>query len=114
MPRLPPHPCAEPGCPALVDGQPRCEAHTVATRQHYDEARGNSAARGYDRQWRKVRLRVLDSEPLCRFCKVEGRITPANEVDHIDGNSRNNDRANLRPLCKPCHSARTLRDQVRR
>jgi 5-methylcytosine-specific restriction protein A len=76
-----------------------------------DDRRGSSASRGYDHRWRKIRLAVLADEPLCRMCHERGRITAAQEVDHIDGNSRNNERDNLRPLCKPCHSGRTARDQ---
>jgi 5-methylcytosine-specific restriction protein A len=79
--------------------------------QQRDRERGTRQQRGYDAAWQRVRLVVLAAEPLCRFCDAAGRIEPATEVDHIDGNSRNNDRANLRPLCKPCHSRRTARDQ---
>jgi 5-methylcytosine-specific restriction endonuclease McrA len=80
--------------------------------QAIDSRRGNSAARGYGHAWRQTRLIVLGQEPLCRFCNEAGRLTAATEVDHIDGNSRNNVRDNLRPLCKPCHSQRTARDQA--
>ena len=38
-------------------------------------------------------------------------IVPAKDVDHIDGNTNNNDASNLRPLCRVCHSTRTARDQ---
>jgi hypothetical protein len=49
----------------------------------------------------KVRLVVL-----CRFCKERGWITAADEVDHIDGDSSNNERDDLRPLCGPCQVKR--------
>lgn len=65
----------------------------------------------YNGAWRRVRLAVLAREPLCRACSEAGRVTAAEEVDHIDGNNRNNAAANLRPLCKPCHSRRTALDQ---
>jgi hypothetical protein len=35
----------------------------------------------------------------------------ATDVDHIDGNSRNNSPSNLRALCHKCHSRRTAREQ---
>lgn len=68
--------------------------------------------RGYGWAWQQIRKAALNDEPLCRTCKQEGRTTPADEVDHIDGDSHNNDRANLRPLCRPCHLKRTAKDQA--
>ena len=112
MPYAPRKPCCQPGCAALVRVSERyCTAHRRAARTQVDERRGSSAERGYGRTWRRVRLMVLADEPLCRMCKADGRLTAASEVDHIDGDSRNNQRGNLRPLCKPCHSRRTARDQ---
>jgi 5-methylcytosine-specific restriction protein A len=37
-------------------------------------------------------------------------VTPANEVDHVDGDSFNNAPSNLQSLCKPCHSAKTVKE----
>jgi len=62
------------------------------------------------RTWRKLRALVLMEEPLCRQCKSEGQLTQANEVDHIDDDSFNNQRNNLAPLCKPCHSKKTAKE----
>lgn len=69
-------------------------------------------ARGYGADWRRVRAAVLAGEPLCRFCAEVGRVTAATEVDHIrpfHGRSdpQRLDPENLRPLCTPCHRART-------
>ena len=75
-------------------------------RREVDRNRGTTAQRGYGSHWQRLRKVILASEPLCRSCGVI-----AEEVDNIDGDSRNNDPANLRPLCKPCHSRRTARDQ---
>lgn len=88
------------------------EEYADTAKAQADRRRGNSAARGYDAAWRKLRLSVLKGEPLCRHCKAEGKITPAQEVDHIDGDAWNRDRSNLRPLCKPCHSRRTAKEQA--
>lgn len=114
MPTSPPRPCSATGCPALVRGSTRyCAAHARAEQRRIDERRGSSTERGYDWTWRtRIRPAALAREPLCRMCNDEGRVTAACEVDHIDGNSRNNDPANLRPLCKRHHSQRTARDQA--
>lgn len=76
------------------------------------QRRLTTTERGYGWQWQKLRLLILADEPLCRFCKEKGIITVAEEVDHIDGNSHNNERSNLRPLCRPCHLRRTAEDQA--
>lgn len=69
---------------------------------------------GCDR-WRRLRLRVLRAEPTCRACKAIGRVTPASEVDHIlprrERPELTYEVENLQPLCKPCHSRKTRREQ---
>ena len=51
---------------------------------------------------------VLRERPLCESCRAAGRLTAATEVDHADGNVWNLEAANLRPLCKSCHSRKTV------
>jgi 5-methylcytosine-specific restriction protein A len=81
-----------------------------------DRFRGSACKRGYDRAWQKVRAVHLQREPLCRFCFEQGTLRPADVVDHVQTiNERPDlrlDRANLRSLCKPCHDARTAREQA--
>ena len=114
MPSAPPRPCREQGCRALVQGTVGyCKAHQRTVHARVDRDRGNSSARGYGHAWRtRVRPAALAREPLCRFCLEQGRTVQATEVDHVDGNSRNNDPANLRCLCHACHSRRTATDQA--
>jgi len=80
-----------------------------------DKRRGNARQRGYDADWERARLVVLAEEPMCRFCAERGDATPAREVDHIipiaDRPDLRLTRSNLRSLCRPCHSRRTVRDQ---
>lgn len=57
--------------------------------------------------WRKLRAAVLRESPLCALC----RTATATEVDHVDDDPTNNDRANLSALCKPCHSRKTNADR---
>jgi len=54
-----------------------------------------------------MRAAVLAEEPLCQAHLAKGKRVPATEVDHKDGNSHNNDRANLQGLCKSCHAKKT-------
>lgn len=65
--------------------------------------RPSAAKRGYGGKWRAVRAAFLRAHPVCA-CGA-----PACEVDHVvplrEGGS--NARANLRALCKPCHSRKT-------
>lgn len=64
---------------------------------------------GYGRAWQKLRMFVLRREPMCRSCGAA-----ANEVDHIRPRSMGgtDDLDNLQPLCKPCHSRKTLKESV--
>ena len=53
----------------------------------------------------------LHVEPLCRHCKAKGRITVADQVDHIvvpNGNGiLQRDPSNHQSLCARCHSIKT-------
>lgn len=64
------------------------------------------------KRWKKVRKRQLQIKPLCEDCEQIGRLTGANQVDHIvsmrsDGHPT--DLNNLRSLCISCHSRKTAR-----
>lgn len=110
-------PCSAPCCPVLV-AKGRCEAHTKRRWQAQDERRGTAHARGYDAQWRKLRLWFLQRNPLCADCRKHGYVTAAYEVHHIvpiaQAPERRLDPDNLASLCKPCHSRISLRDSVAR
>lgn len=104
-------PCLEPGCPAVATERGRCAEHAAPAeaerRRTHDARRGSSTARGYGYRWQKLRAMVLRREPRCRDCSAAGRVTLAEQVHHIDGNSRHNALENLMPLCASCHSRRT-------
>lgn len=73
--------------------------------------RPKTADRGYGSAWRRLRLLHLHAHPLCEDCLLEGRTTPASEVDHVTPLARGgtHDDANLRSLCKTHHSRKTAR-----
>lgn len=68
-------------------------------------------------KWRKTREYVLDREPLCRICLENGKVKPAEIVDHITPISKKDYDdyinkgeesivlafENLRPLCHYHH-----------
>lgn len=66
------------------------------------------------RQWRKLRLMVLERDPICKMCEMRGTITTACVVDHIqsirDGGSKlyiNN----LQGLCTRCHNSKSAKER---
>ena len=112
MPKKPRRPCGAPRCPELVDTGRYCETHQKAAYKRDNQARKDKGERGfYGADWRRLRKMVLNAEPLCRHCQAEGIVTPANEVDHIDGDSTNLSWDNLQPLCKHHHSRKTALEQ---
>lgn len=63
-------------------------------------------------RWKQLREAKLMSQPLCEVCLAEGRVTPAEDVHHIDSflNYSGTLRlwkafgyANLMSVCKECH-----------
>ena len=112
MPLAPKHPCGHPGCGALVErGKSRCKKHQSEVSRQQNALRPTVTAQGYGHTWRKLRRMVLNRNPLCAEC---GAI--ATEVDHIvpRKNGGENVDSNLRALCKPCHSRKTMRETRRR
>jgi len=120
MPRRSAKPCRHPGCPNLIPGgadRAFCDEHQRDVQQAYDAQRGSATERGYGATWRKLRKLVLAERPLCEdpfeTHEAAGQVVAAEEVHHLDGNSRNNRPANLQALCKSCHSRVTVQEQGR-
>ena len=80
----------------------------------FERERGSSTARGYDRNWQKLRKVILARDPLCVFC-LPDRFTPSHQVDHIIPIAQRPDLrldpTNLRGLCDTCHSRHTASQQ---
>lgn len=112
MPYRPKRPCSYPGCPNLTDGR-FCGEHARREARRYERFQRDPATRKrYGGVWRKIRAAYLTAHPLCERCRKQGRITPAEEVHHIEPLSRGgtNDPGNLMALCTSCHSEITARE----
>ncbi|MCY8045756.1 HNH endonuclease [Bacillus haynesii] len=105
-------PCNEPGCPTLTR-EGYCEKHK-RDQPAYDQYRESAARRGYDSKWRKARRGYLSKYPFCVSCMKEGRRVPATVVDHIKPHKGDKklfwDSSNWQPLCAPCHSRKTAKE----
>lgn len=57
------------------------------------------------RDWPRLRLQILDRDPVCRACGA----APSTDVDHIE---RGDDHRpeNLQGLCRRCHRTKTARE----
>lgn len=105
--------CNHPGCGGTaLRGSTYCSVHKAASDERRAERvvvserqRESAARRGYDAKWRRNRAMFLRHHPVCCQC---GK--PATEADHIQPRARGgSDRwDNLQPLCKPCHSRKTI------
>lgn len=108
MTRRPLHPCNRPGCRTLT---PRrfCDAHTRAAQAAYDAGRPTATGRGYDADWRRLRVTILVRDPFCRAPDCHALST---DVDHIVPLTAGgtNEASNLQGLCHACHAAKTLRE----
>lgn len=121
--------CSNQGCPQWVEGGTHCDQHRKEkqnlNRSNYERVR-------YGSNWAKTRTRHLSLYPSCQCddpkCKCKGGCDEqATEVDHIVNLKWFAERytraeawriahheANLKALCKPCHSSKTMRFDVNR
>lgn len=83
---------------------------------HRTAMRGGANVRGYTYRWQQARLAYLQLHPLCECdeCTRTGRARAATVVDHViphRGDSRLFwDRSNWKAMAKPCHDAKTARE----
>ena len=80
-----------------------------APRKWAKTSRASRHARGYGREWDRLRAAVLADDPFCYLCAERGVVTIARVVDHkrpkwLGGTD---DRDNLGGLCNPCNLAKT-------
>jgi 5-methylcytosine-specific restriction protein A len=68
------------------------------------------------RRWRARSRAQLRQEPLCRYCRRDGRLVRAHVADHIvphRGDQRAFFEGDLQSLCRSCHSSRKQQKETR-
>ena len=71
--------------------------------------KGSSSERGYTWAWTKARNAYLRDNPLCVYCRNEGRVTAADVVNHKIPHRGDQelfwDESNWESLCKRHHDS---------
>lgn len=118
MPTRAARPCKVAGCRALGDESGYCPKHQDRKKDgtFADLRRGSRHDRGYGSAWVKLRQLVMERDRgLCQCCLRQGRISPAQQVDHIkpkaEGGSDSPD--NLEAICCECHKVKTASESRR-
>lgn len=68
-----------------------------------------------NRRWRALRADQLRKEPLCRYCKRQGKVTVATVCDHIiphKGNLQLFWQGPFASLCAECHSSVKAKEEA--
>jgi 5-methylcytosine-specific restriction protein A len=90
----------------LTDG--KCQACGRSKTWKPRKKTTKEAGRGHD--WRTLSERYRANNPLCEDCLGEGRVTPAEEVHHIQSIQSAPELRlaieNLVSICKKCHRKR--------
>jgi len=80
-------------------------SHAKANHQRLSDKSGHA--------WSKIRVRILRRDcGLCQPCKREGRLTLAEQVDHIVPVAKGggNEEGNLQSICATCHQDKSRAD----
>jgi len=115
LPKKPKSPCRFGGCSELTNER-YCDQHRKAINNYYNKyQRDPETNKRYNSIWRKIRKEFIKSNPLCKICKQDGKLTPAQEVHHVIPLSENgtHDISNLQSLCKYHHSSESTRSGER-
>ena len=67
-------------------------------------------------RWKKLRLRQLQAEPLCRYCKRKDQVREATVCDHIDPHKGDEVKfwsGPFQSLCRDCHNTTKAQEEGR-
>lgn len=85
-------------------------------RPQHMEGRQRSSDLYHTNRWTRLSRAFRAEHPLCECCRSQGRVKPAEVVDHIIpypicGETGFYDRSNLQSLCQDCNIAKGNRDK---
>ena len=83
-----------------IKPQPKIKPKSFNNKPLYDKGEYNTS------QWRKLRMIILNDEPICRECKRKA----ASVIDHIKPIRLGGEfweMENLQPLCTACHNSKS-------
>ena len=96
--------------------RPRGQRTRTEARREFDQRRGSARDRGYDARWDKASASDRRRHPLCAYCELEGRTTPASLTDHLSPHRAYPGVFWLKhwwvSACAPCHN--TMKQQAER
>lgn len=102
--------CRHPGCGARIPGKERyCSSHALAHEQSTPWSKHHTKRVVKNAALSRARKALFEREPLCAQCKREGRVSLAEERDHIIPLSQGgpDTESNTQGLCKPCHARKS-------
>lgn len=113
--KRPPHKCAHYSCKALIIEGSYCPDHIKKPFDTVkDKDRPSAAKRGYGRRWQRATAIYLRSRPQCAICGHWFTSRKDAVVDHIIPHKGDMtlfwDQNNWQPVCRPCHTAKTLKE----
>lgn len=100
--------CNYPGCNKISISTYCAEHQAIKDQQKkekekkYDEKRGSSYSRGYDKNWEKVRKMKLAMNPVCELCNKYEKLI-VHHLKPISEGGEKYDFNNLQTLCAECH-----------
>lgn len=120
MSQRPNKPCRVRLCRAITrNANGYCDAHQdqASNWSKRPDKPGSTTQRGYGHKWRQLRAQVLKRDNhLCQCCRRAGRVTEAQEVDHIIAKAHGGSDlpSNLEAICRDCHRVKTAGEHGRR
>lgn len=92
----------------------RIQQHSMARVAQAPRIAATPRTRG--RKLQRTRIAWLNEHTLCCMCEQEGRVSQAQEVDHVVPLWRGgaDDETNFASLCIPHHKAKTKREAAER